>query len=97
MPYSGVNSWGPYTTPSYDDSLPVYSPTATPSEPGIPPQSPSGSVTGQAATWNYANDSTSTEEYLTNVIEVDSAQQGHQRAEYRGDAGRRSDRGAGAK
>lgn len=40
------------------------------------PQAPSGSVTGQAATFNYTNTITSTKEYLTNVLEVDSAQQG---------------------
>jgi hypothetical protein len=34
-------------------------------------------VTGQAATFNYANDITSTEEFLTNVIEVHFSQQGN--------------------
>jgi hypothetical protein len=41
-----------------------------------PPQSPSGSVTGQAATFNYAETITSTEEFLQAVLIVDKTQQG---------------------
>jgi hypothetical protein len=33
-------------------------------------------VTGQAATWNYANSETSTQYYLDVVLNVDEAQQG---------------------
>lgn len=34
----------------------------------VPPQSPSGSVTGQAATYNYTNTITSTERYVTLLV-----------------------------
>lgn len=71
------NNWGPYPPATDGGSAPVYPPTATPAPTGQldPPQSPSGSVTGQSATFNYTNDITSTEEFLTSVG-VDSAQQG---------------------
>lgn len=42
----------------------------------VPPQSPSGSVTGQSATWNFANGETSTHFFLDTVLNVESAQQG---------------------
>src|SRR5438876_11173525 len=76
MPNSGVNSWGPFTTSAAGDITPSYAPTATPGKPSTPPQSPSGSLTGQAATWNYNNSKTSTQYYLDVVLNVDSAQQG---------------------
>jgi hypothetical protein len=41
-----------------------------------PPQSPSGSVTNESATFNFANEITSTQEFLQDVMEIDSAQQG---------------------
>lgn len=67
-----TNNYGPwYPTASGGGSGAVSNPSLQ-----IPPQSPSGSVTGESAAFNYANDITSTEEFLTNVIEVDSAQQG---------------------
>jgi hypothetical protein len=74
MAISGTNNWGPYTTadatgaqyPSY----PAPEGTATPPPTGTlaPPQSPSGSVTGQAATWNFANGETSTENYVSVLV-----------------------------
>lgn len=41
-----------------------------------PAQAPSGSVTGQSATFNFVNTITSTKEYLHNILNVESAQQG---------------------
>ena len=76
MPNSGVNQWGPFTTPASGDTTPTYAPTATPGKPATPPQSPSGSVTGQSATWNYNAGETSTRYYLDTVFNVYSAQQG---------------------
>jgi hypothetical protein len=81
LSHSGTNQWGPYTAndgtaeyPNY--ALPVG--TATPSATANldPPQSPSGSVTNESATFNVAETITSTEEFLTDVLVVDSAQQG---------------------
>jgi hypothetical protein len=40
------------------------------------PQSPSGSVTNESATSNYTTGETSTQEFLADVLAVDSAQQG---------------------
>ncbi len=65
------NQWGVYYITGAAGSGQVGNPSLQ-----IPPQSPSGSVTNESATWNYANDLTSTEEYLTHILEVDSAQQG---------------------
>jgi hypothetical protein len=72
------NNWGPAQPTANGGDAPVYPPTATPSAPGnlAPPQSPSGSVTNESATFNYAHGVTSTAEFLTDVIVVDSAQQG---------------------
>lgn len=72
------NNWGPASPTANGADAPIYPPTATPPATGSlsPPQSPSGSVTNEAATWNFANDETSTQEFLTNVHPVESAQQG---------------------
>jgi hypothetical protein len=37
----------------------------------VPPQSPSGSVTGQSATWNYNNTETSTQNYTAGLNSTD--------------------------
>src|SRR5208283_2895827 len=67
-----TNNYGPwYTTASGGGSGAVSNPSLQ-----TPPQSPSGSVTGESATFNYNETITSTEEYLTNILEVDSTQQG---------------------
>jgi|HubBroStandDraft_6_1064221.scaffolds.fasta_scaffold297353_1 hypothetical protein len=72
-----TNQWGPALPTVNGGDAPVYPPTATPSATGslAPPQSPSGSVTGQSAPFNFAHTITSTQEFLTNV-ELDDAQQG---------------------
>jgi hypothetical protein len=69
---SGVinNQWGP----AYPNAPAGSEPPATGSI--IVPQSPSGSVTGQAAVFNFTNTITSTEEFLSDVIVVDDEQQG---------------------
>jgi hypothetical protein len=61
------NNWGPYTS---NIDGPVYPPTATPPPTGQldPPQSPSGGVTNESATWNYANSETSTENYVSAMV-----------------------------
>jgi hypothetical protein len=71
------NQWGYFTAQStYSYPAPVGDGVAPSTGNLGPPQSPSGSVTGESATFNFAETITSTEEFLTNVIEVDSAQQG---------------------
>jgi hypothetical protein len=65
------NQWGVYYITGAAGSGQVGNPSLQ-----IPPQSPSGSVTGQAATWNFAHGEGSTQYYLDNVLNVDSAQQG---------------------
>ena len=52
--------------------------TGTPPPTGdlVVPQSPSGSVTNQAAEFNNDNSISSTQEFLTNVVAVESPQQG---------------------
>ena len=42
----------------------------------VPPQSPSGDITGEAATFNYTNTITSTQYYLGSVLIVEGPQQG---------------------
>lgn len=69
------NSWGPYaaaSTLSYQE--PIGTGTPPPTSNLAPPQSPSGSVTGEAATWNYTNGETSTENYTSAMVEA--AQEG---------------------
>jgi hypothetical protein len=69
------NNWGPFSLAS---SLQYQNSGGTPPPTGNlnPPQSPSGSVTGQSATWNFANSETSTRYFLDSVLNVDSVQQG---------------------
>jgi len=78
MPFNGVNAWGPYTTPvgptgtegnPVREANPTYAPTAVPAKPGVPPQSPSGSVTGQAGAYNYTHSIQSTAEFLNGIGE----------------------------
>jgi hypothetical protein len=78
MSYSGVNSWGPYTSASDGDLQPVYPPTSFPEPTGdlVVAQSPSGSVTNQSATWNFDNDLTSTQNVLENELVVGSGPEG---------------------
>jgi hypothetical protein len=67
-----TNNYGPwYTTASGGGSGAVSNPSLQ-----NPPQSPSGSVSGQSATWNYSNSETSTQYYLDAVLNVDAVQQG---------------------
>jgi hypothetical protein len=82
MSYSGTNQWGPYTTQdSSGAEYPNYKPlvgTATPPSTGLlaPAQSPSGSVTNQAATFNYNNTITSTREMIDITLNVYAPQSG---------------------
>ena len=75
-PASGSqNQWGYYTPASTytypsDGGVPPATGTLD------PPQSPSGSVTGESATSNYATGETSTETFLADVLVVDRTQQG---------------------
>jgi hypothetical protein len=71
MPTNGINNWGPWQLASN-----LIGGTPPPTGNLNPPQSPSGSVTGQSATWNFANTETSTRYFLDSVLNVDSAQQG---------------------
>jgi len=59
-----------------DNWQPIGTGTPPPTGEIVVPQSPSGSVTGESAQFNYANDITSTSEFLTNVVAVESPQQG---------------------
>jgi hypothetical protein len=68
MPLSGTNSWGPFSTAAPGDVLPIYTPTATPSEPSTPPQSPSGSVTGQSSTWEFDNSELAATYYTSSMV-----------------------------
>jgi hypothetical protein len=72
------NNWGPALPTANGGDAPVYPPTATPSPTAstVAPQSPSGSVTNQAATWNFANTESSTRFYLDSILNVDSVQWG---------------------
>jgi hypothetical protein len=74
-PASGSsNAWGPYFS---DGSTPVNTdPAQPPAAAPVAPQSPSGSFTGQSATFNFNESETSTEEFLTDVLEVQSPQSG---------------------
>ena len=78
MSITGTNQWGPYTANT--TTSPIYPPTAGVVAPATGTltnlQSPSGSVTNQAATFNYAETETSTEEVLADVLQVQSPQQG---------------------
>jgi hypothetical protein len=66
------NNWGPFSTaPSA-----VANYLATPIPAPIAPQSPSGSVTGQSATFNFNSSITSTQERLQNVLQVRSGPAG---------------------
>jgi hypothetical protein len=67
------NNWGPYT-PANTYEYPADGGQPTPL--ATPPQSPSGSVTNESATFNFAETITSTEQKLTNVLEVEDTQQG---------------------
>jgi hypothetical protein len=62
------NMWGPF----YPQSQFEYpADGGQPTAPATPPQSPSGSVTGDSAEYNYVNEITSTENFLQNVMYVD--------------------------
>jgi hypothetical protein len=52
--------------------------TAVPNTPAAPnpPQSPSGSVTGESAIFNFDNSVTSTQNFLQNELQPESAQEG---------------------
>jgi hypothetical protein len=73
LPTSPTNQWGGY----YSSNTPVnFADGTTPSNPPatgllVPAQSPSGSVTGQSATWNYNNTETSTQNYVSGLNQVD--------------------------
>jgi hypothetical protein len=71
MATSGTNQWGPWQLAS---NLVGGTPPAT----GllVPPQSPSGSVTAESATFNYNGTITSTMEMLADVIQVRSGPSG---------------------
>jgi hypothetical protein len=74
-PSSGFqNQWGFYAPATTY----AYAPAGTPPATGTlsPPQSPSGSVTNESANWNFVNDETSTQEFLSDVLSVENAQQG---------------------
>ncbi len=58
---AGTNQWGGW-------SLPTTGGTPPPTGQLAPPQSPSGSVTNESATWNYANSETSTENYVSAMV-----------------------------
>jgi hypothetical protein len=60
--------------PNYPPPLGTAVPN-TPSAPN-PPQSPSGSVTGESAEFNYVETVTSTQNFLQNELQSESAQQG---------------------
>jgi len=66
------NNWGPW----FPASTFSYPPTGVPTAPAPAPQSPSGSVTNEAAPYNFNNSVTSTQEYLENVLAPESVQQG---------------------
>jgi hypothetical protein len=82
MSYSGSNNWGSYTINNGTD--PVFPFYQAPIDSGTIPatgtlvvaQSPSGSVTNESATWNYANELTSTQNVLENVFVVNSGPEG---------------------
>jgi hypothetical protein len=90
MPYSGVNQWGPYTSAATDDDLPEYPPSATPQPTGdlTIAQSPSGVITGvqpvlngptsrmSPAAFNYDENESSTEWFLSEELQPESSQQG---------------------
>jgi hypothetical protein len=62
-------------------TVPDYQPpigTAVPNTPPAPnpPQSPSGSVTGESAAFNFAETVTSTQNFLQNNLQLESGQQG---------------------
>jgi hypothetical protein len=73
-PASGLsNNNGPY----FSSNPPVNTNPAQP--PAAPPsvaQSPSGSVSNESATYNFTDTITSTENVLTNVLALESTQQG---------------------
>jgi hypothetical protein len=72
------NQWGPFVPNTGASAEPVYPPSATPDPTGDldPPQSPSGSVTGESGTYNFDASITSTENFLRNELQPESAQQG---------------------
>jgi len=81
MPITGSNNWGSYSAnDGLGDEFPNYAPpegTATPSAPVMPPQSPSGVITGaqtvpngptsrmSPAAFNYDESESSTEAFLS--------------------------------
>jgi hypothetical protein len=65
------NQWGVYYITGAAGSGQVGNPSLQ-----IPPQSPSGSVTNESATWNYNAGETSTQYYLDSVLNIDAVQQG---------------------
>jgi hypothetical protein len=67
-----MGPWQPASNLQYPNSGGTPPPTGNLN----PPQSPSGAVTNQSATWNFANSETSTRNFLDVVINVESSQQG---------------------
>jgi hypothetical protein len=67
------NNWGPYT-PATTYEYPADG--GVPTAPANPPQSPSGDISGESAAFNFNESETSTEEFLTDVLEVQSPQSG---------------------
>ena len=64
------------TRDTIDYQPPLGTATVPPTGSIAVPQSPSGSVTGESADFNFVETITSTEQELTSVLEVQSAQQG---------------------
>jgi hypothetical protein len=70
----GNNNMGPVFN---DGTTPVnVSPSPSPAAPPAVPQSPSGSVTGESATYNFDETITSTQNVLENVLDSESSRQG---------------------
>jgi|ERR1700722_17869924 hypothetical protein len=70
------NQWGPALPTADGGNEPIYPPTATPpaTDVLVPPQSPSGSVTGESATSNYLTGETSTQTRLSEFGESETQQ-----------------------
>jgi hypothetical protein len=75
QPNATTNSMGP-TCPESDLSYQEPTGTGVPAAPAASPQSPSGSVTNQSNTFSFNNTITDTQEYLTNVLDIEGVQQG---------------------
>ena len=58
---AGTNQWGGW-------ALPTTGGTPPPTGQLAPPQSPSGSVTGEASTWEYANGELAATFYTSNLV-----------------------------